>query len=138
METNLHHIEKCPLCGGLKFVHHETCEDYFVSHERFLLMRCCNCGFVFTQDVPIGKDMKRYYEAADYISHSDTKKGVFNHIYHHVRNIMLKRKRRLAVKGKKVGNLLDVGCGTGYFAAAVKRKGWNVVGVEPSETAAAK
>ena len=136
MTTNLQHIETCPLCGHSQFVHFETCEDYFVSHETFSLYRCCSCQFVFTQDVPTGEDKGRYYEAPDYVSHSDTKKGLVNHVYHHVRSIMLRRKTRLATKGKKQGNLLDIGCGTGYFASSVKRKGWKVVGVEPSETAA--
>jgi len=136
MAHTLQHIEQCPLCGNSQFVHTETCKDYFVSHEDFSLYRCCNCQFVFTQDVPIGEEKGRYYESSDYVSHSDAKKGVVNHVYHHVRRIMLRRKTRLATKGKKQGNLLDVGCGTGYFAASVKRKGWNVVGVEPSKTAA--
>jgi SAM-dependent methyltransferase len=136
MTTPLQHIEKCPLCGDSQFVLAETCEDYFVSHETFSLYRCCNCHFVFTQDVPIGADKGRYYQASDYVSHSDTKKGVVNWFYHRVRNVMLKRKTRLAIKGKTYGRLLDVGCGTGYFAASVKQKEWYVTGVEPSESAA--
>jgi 2-polyprenyl-3-methyl-5-hydroxy-6-metoxy-1,4-benzoquinol methylase len=136
MTANLKHIEKCPLCGHARFVRDMTCEDHFVSHETFSIYRCCNCFFAFTQDVPTEKEMARYYQAADYVSHSDTRKGVVNWFYHRVRSVMLRRKVRMTVKGKKDGNLLDVGCGTGYFAAAVKRKGWNVVGVEPSETAA--
>ena len=129
-------IEKCPLCGDSHFDHVEKCEDHFVSHEFFSLYTCRNCHFLFTQNVPVGEEKGRYYQASDYISHSDTKKGLINWIYHWVRSIMLRKKTRLAVKGKQNGNLLDFGCGTGYFAASVKRKGWNVVGIEPSESAA--
>jgi len=136
MITNLQHIEKCPLCGSAQFIHVQTCEDYFVSHETFSLYKCCNCHFIYTQDVPIGADKGHYYQTSDYISHSDTQKGLVNRVYHQARSIMLRRKTRLAIKGKKNGSLLDVGCGTGYFAASVKRKGWKVVGVEPAETAA--
>jgi len=136
IESNMQHIKKCPLCGHSQFVHVETCTDCFVSDETFLLYRCCSCQFVFTQDVPIGESKKRYYDATDYISHSDTKKGLLNLVYHLVRDIMLRRKTRLAIKEQKHGSLLDIGCGTGYFAASVKRKGWNVAGVEQSETAA--
>ena len=136
MANHLQHIEKCPLCGDSQFVHTESCNDYFVSHETFSLYACCNCHFVFTQDAPVGEEKGRYYQTSDYISHSDTKKGSLNWIYHQVRSVMIRRKTQLSVKEKKNGNLLDVGCGTGYFAASVKRKEWNVTGVEPSKTAA--
>jgi len=136
MTNNLQHIEKCPLCGHSQFAHIETCEDHFVSHETFSLYACCNCHFVYTQDVPIGEAKGRYYQTSDYVSHSDTKKGAVNWVYHQVRNVMIRRKTRLSVKGVKNGKLLDVGCGTGYFAASVKRQGWNVIGVELSATAA--
>ena len=54
-----------------------------------------DCGFIFTQDFPVEAEIGRYYETPDYISHSDTKKGAMNSVYHRVRSYMLKRKARL-------------------------------------------
>ena len=51
--------------------------------------------FIFTQDFPVEAEIGRYYETPDYISHSDTKKGAMNSVYHRVRSYMLKRKARL-------------------------------------------
>ena len=39
--------------------------------------------------------------------------------------------------GLKNGNLLDVGSGTGHFASAMQKAGWQVTGLEPDEGARA-
>lgn len=60
-----------------------------------------------------------------------------NHIYHRVRNHMLKQKAKLVEQhcGKKSGNLLDVGAGTGYFASTMQQRGWQVDAIEKSADA---
>ena len=47
---------------------------------------------------------------------------------------MLKKKRRIIQKATllKSGKILDIGCGTGYFAATMKNGGWDVTGIEPN------
>ena len=51
-----------------------------------------------------------------------------NSVYHYVRSYMLGRKARLVAKEahRKTGRLLDIGTGTGYFAATMVRRGWKV------------
>ena len=92
------------------------------------LGNCRDCGFIFTQDFPVEAEIGRYYETPDYISHSDTKKGAMNSVYHRVRSYMLKRKARLVAHEahRKTGRLLDIGTGTGYFADTMNRAGWQV------------
>lgn len=132
-------IDKCPLCDGSALERNLTCVDHYVSGEAFYLCRCADCGFLFTQDFPVEEEIGRYYEAVDYVSHTDTHKGMVNKLYHRVRNYMLGRKARLvehATYGKK-GRLLDVGTGTGYFPNTMRNRGWQVEAVEKSPQARA-
>ena len=78
--------------------------------------------------VPVEAEIGKYYETPDYISHTDTRKGAMNTIYHYVRSYMLGRKARLVAKEahRKTGRLLDIGTGTGYFADTMVRRGWKV------------
>lgn len=130
-------LESCPLCGQQHLHHFLDCKDYTASGETFALWKCDDCGFVFTQGFPDESEIGRYYEAPSYISHSDTHKGVVNKLYHVARSFMLSRKTGLVrrLSGLKHGRLLDYGAGTGYFAHAMSRKGWEVQAVEKSAQA---
>jgi hypothetical protein len=81
-----------------------------------------------TQNAPVETEIGKYYETPDYISHSDTQKGMMNRVYHWVRQFMLSRKAALVrkVSNMSVGTLLDYGTGTGYFAHAMMQKKWHV------------
>ena len=102
-------------------------------------MRCTRCGFLFTQEVPVEAEIGRYYETPDYISHSDTNKGLMNRVYHQVRKYMLSRKAKLIKRtsGLSKGSLLDIGTGTGYFSNAMKERGWRVRAIEKNVKARA-
>jgi SAM-dependent methyltransferase len=108
-----------------------------VSGERFPVFRCDGCGLLFTQDIPEEDAIGRYYGSDDYISHSDTRKGLVNRLYHAVRNITIKGKRKMALgaNGGHRGMLLDYGCGTGAFLSSMRDAGWGVVGLEPDARA---
>jgi 2-polyprenyl-3-methyl-5-hydroxy-6-metoxy-1,4-benzoquinol methylase len=105
----------------------------------FEVWECSTCTFRFTQNAPREDQIIRYYQSSDYISHSDTKEGFVNKLYHTVRNYTLKTKRNLVnrVTGLKAGSLLDVGAGTGAFAGIMQDGGWKVTGLEPDVTARA-
>lgn len=132
-------IKVCPLCGGTHLERALTCVDHYATGEMFHLCRCRECGFLFTQDFPVEEEIGRYYETPEYISHSDTRKGMMNTVYHWVRSYMLGRKARLVEREahRKGGRLLDIGTGTGYFAHAMSRRGWQVEAVEKSDAARA-
>lgn len=130
-------INTCPLCGGTHLVKKMTCTDFYASGEQFDLLQCENCGFQFTQGFPVEKEIGKYYETPDYISHSDTKKGMMNELYHLVRSRMLQKKAQLInnITGKTSGKILDIGTGTGYFSHTMQQKGWQVEAIEKSEQA---
>ena len=113
-----------------------TCTDFYASGEQFELYSCEDCGFTFTQGVPVEAEIGKYYETPDYISHTDTRKGAMNSVYHYVRSYMLGSKARLVAREahRKTGRLLDIGTGTGYFADTMVRRGWKVETLEADET----
>lgn len=130
------HLECCPLCGGKDLGRVMVCEDRFASHEEFEVVCCNRCGFRMTQDVPSEEEIGSYYIAQDYISHTDTKEGLMSRIYHRVRSLMLGQKAALIERElPKKGNLLDIGAGTGYFAAFMRERGWQVTAIEKSQDA---
>jgi len=137
--VNTLHIDTCPLCGGKHFKPVTACTDHVASGEQFEIWKCIDCGFAFTQDVPVEREMDQYYETSVYISHSDTQKGLINKVYHVVRTFMLRKKVRLIQRtsGLKKGSLLDIGTGTGYFPHAARKSGWDVQAIEKNEKASA-
>ncbi len=127
----------CLVCGSADHDTLFTARDHLVSGESFQIKKCNACGFVFTAEPPDEKDISKYYISEEYISHSDKKQSLTDHIYHLARNFMLKKKHSLVLKvsGRKTGVLLDIGSGTGYFADFMSRKGWSTTGIEISESA---
>ena len=136
---NILQINTCPLCGGHQFKHSLTCKDHYASGETFELIKCAHCGFICTQGVPVEAEIGRYYETPDYISHSDTQKGLMNKVYHWVRHYMLQKKASLVerVTGLSKGSILDIGTGTGYFSHTMQERGWSVQAIEKSAQARA-
>jgi 2-polyprenyl-3-methyl-5-hydroxy-6-metoxy-1,4-benzoquinol methylase len=136
--TSLIHYTTCPACHSLDIFHVLDAKDYTVSQKTFQIWECGLCTLRFTQDVPGQEDIGAYYQSENYISHSNTKKGLVNRLYHQVRERSLHNKRKLLgnyVAAGKTPRLLDVGCGTGAFLAHMKQHGWAVEGIEPSTTA---
>jgi SAM-dependent methyltransferase len=131
------HHDVCPLCSSEKIALHFNCNDHFISKKDFAIYKCSACGFLFTQDYPEETEIAQYYESDNYISHSDTSKGFSNKLYRIARGIMLRRKKNLIVKITRLkrGMILDIGSGTGYFAATMKRAGWLARGIEINEKA---
>jgi 2-polyprenyl-3-methyl-5-hydroxy-6-metoxy-1,4-benzoquinol methylase len=89
--------------------------------------------------VPGPDEIAPYYKSEAYVSHSNTRKGMVNWLYHQVRKRTLVKKRKWIEKwtGKMQGDLLDVGAGSGAFVGAMKENGWKVRGLEPDPDARA-
>jgi SAM-dependent methyltransferase len=130
-------VLQCPVCDGNSFKPFLTPTDFFVSGENFVIKECCTCGFKITENIEDEENIGRYYQSEEYISHSNTAKGLVNSVYHAVRKYMLGRKRRLVEKATslKTGQILDVGTGTGFFLNEMKENGWQVTGTEKSSDA---
>jgi len=131
------HYTFCPVCGSGNLKNVFTVKDFTVSKKEFVVAGCNDCTLRFTQDVPGVDSIGPYYKSENYISHTDTSKGLVNSLYKKVRNRTLRQKRKLieGITNKKNGALLDVGSGTGAFANEMKINGWDVTGLEPDSDA---
>lgn len=131
------HYSSCPVCSSNNIQEQLSAKDYTVSQKQFAIWHCSACTVRFTQDVPSQDAIGAYYASENYISHSDTKKGIINNLYHLVRKRTLNGKRRLIGKetGLQTGSILDIGCGTGAFLNTMKEAGWNITGLEPDSVA---
>ncbi len=128
-------IDKCLVCGSDSFEPFLVCNDYTVSQENFNIVSCKSCGFKFTNPRPENSVIGDYYKAEEYVSHSNTTKGVVNKLYHSVRNYTLKQKLKLISSYVSRGTMLDYGCGTGMFLNVCKNDGWETYGMEPDDNA---
>lgn len=129
----------CPVCKNQSIHQVLEVKDFTVSNELFPIMECNGCGLRFTQNIPCETAIQQYYQSSNYISHSNSKKGIINRLYHFARTFTMMSKEALVKKatGRSVGMLLDVGSGTGTFVHTMAVAGWNVVGVEPDAAARA-
>ncbi|MBK6989819.1 MAG: methyltransferase domain-containing protein [Bacteroidia bacterium] len=131
----MQNLTTCPVCGGESSKKVMDCIDYTVSRETFSIVQCTKCGFKYTNPRPDDKEIGKYYESEEYVSHSNSKKGLINTVYHWVRNYSLRKKVELINNQAKKGNLLDIGCGTGEFLSTAVANGWKGQGIEPNDKA---
>ncbi len=125
--------QHCPVCQSDRISHQLSAKDFTVSLEKFDIWECAACTARFTQNIPPIEAIGAYYQSTEYISHSDTREGLINRMYHSVRKITMRSKQNWVktASGVKTGNLLDIGSGSGAFLHHMKLLGWNVTGLEP-------
>ncbi len=129
-------VSNCIICKSDQFKPFLVCKDYTVSKKDFTIQQCNSCGFKFTSPRPSDSELGNYYKSEEYVSHSDTKKGLVNKLYHWVRNYTLIKKLQLLIHyAGKQGTILDYGCGTGAFLNTCSKNKWNSFGVEPDPDA---
>ena len=61
-----------------------VCKDYTVSHEEYQVM--FNKEFDMLVTIPVPKNISDYYKSEDYISHTDSKKSLFDKVYQRRQN----------------------------------------------------
>ncbi len=118
--------------------HFLTVTDYSVSKEIFDLYHNEELDMLITSPQPSLDVLSKYYESVDYISHTDSKRSLFEKMYHFVKSIALKNKLNLINSQQtNKGSILDIGAGTGEFLSVARQDGWKTIGVEPSDKAKA-
>lgn len=112
--------EKCIVCNSNKL---KKLNKYY---NKKGLIKCKNCGFVFMEQIPTEAELNEYYSSYAYEGEQYLSPLTVNSY-----NATLNEFE----KYKKTNNLLDVGCGRGFFLEEAKKRGWNVYGTEYSDAA---
>ena len=128
---------KCPWCGSEKAQINLWLKDEFLTKEDFHICECLSCGLQYTMPRPSKDKIGEYYKSEEYYSHQENKKGFIPKLYEAIKKVNLKHKNKIAAKGLQIGKVLDIGCGVGDFIHTAEEKGWEGLGVEPSEEAKA-
>lgn len=113
------------------------CKDFTASQESFSLQKNKKYDILVTKPIP--KNLDKYYESENYISHTDSKRTLFDKLYQLVKRFTLLRKLKFVNSilllqnsfSRPEKNILDIGAGTGDFLKTCKDNGWNVFGTEP-------
>ena len=114
---------RCELCGATDAwtTHLPRVIDY-ISDETFSIRRCSRCGLCVT-DPLVGDDrIAAYYPARYRVDRQKYSGGLRVELRAGDVQGAIGRGRR--------GRLLDLGCGTGAFAVAMKQRGWEVAVTE--------
>ena len=127
----------CLVCGSDARKPFLTVADRFNISQKFHLVQCQDCGFVYLSPRPGEKGISRYYQDSGYQPHQKEALSFSGKVYQAVRIWNNYYKRRLIEKYGHKGKILDYGCGTGEFLLEMKNSGWEAYGLEPSVTAAA-
>lgn len=105
-------FSNCLLCNSTKL---KPLDRY----RKDFLVQCGNCDFVFSNKIPTQQQLLDYYgkyPIAESLSAITAKR--YDEWLETFESF------------RKTNNILDVGCGDGYFLQSAKAKGWNVFGTE--------
>jgi 2-polyprenyl-3-methyl-5-hydroxy-6-metoxy-1,4-benzoquinol methylase len=127
--------KQCPICKDSNLAPFIKAKDHTVTGETFSIVECKTCGLKITSPRPADGELGKYYKSEKYISHSNSRSGLTNKLYHLARNYSLVKKLSLILSYKKPGSLLDIGCGTGEFLKFCQTNKWAVRGIEPNDDA---
>ena len=94
-------LKICPICDEDSFNVLFSCKDYSTSKENFTIVNCNSCNFTFTNPRPKEENLGKYYISDNYISHTNTSKGLFEILYQIVRKYAIVQKLRLVKKYSK-------------------------------------
>ncbi len=134
-----HNLGECPLCGAEEFVPILQARDFHYGNPgTYSLTQCVHCTLCFQNPMFSESELMAFYPK-DYYSFVD------RFASNQANSFPAQLKKRLlgsdnhATKDPRFsqpGRLLDVGCGSGWFMDEMKRKEWEVRGIEPSASAA--
>lgn len=122
---------KCAICGSDR---PRPFLELSEKEQDFRIVICAECGFVYLNPRFTEEERSKYYTEFYYDFRFRTPFFRFAHRFHTLRRI----REICKLRKDREGRILELGCGKGDFIEKFKRKrkGWEVKGVDISETAA--
>lgn len=129
-------ITSCALCGS------DDADTLFEGKDlwykvpgQFPVRRCRECGLVYLSPRPSTAEIDRYYprKYQPYALIAEDRSSRFAGMSQQYG--MNKRVRAIESQVDFRGRALDIGCASGQFLEALRRRGWEVQGVETNEDA---
>jgi SAM-dependent methyltransferase len=111
-------VSACPACGGREQRPAFVAKDP-LGPDVFQLVKCEGCGLVFVQPILAPEHIEQYYA-----------KGYYGRRHPALKDFFMNVRVRQVGPLQGSGRLLDIGCGSGDFLLACRKRGWTVVGVE--------
>ena len=107
-----------------------------LNKGKFELIDCTKCKFIHIVPLPTEAELLKFYQKEfyqkikpAYLKQDEEERNYWNMTYDEKLSVLKKNN----IKNKKI---LDIGSGGGFFLRRAKEMGWDVLGVEPSLTAA--
>jgi len=124
----------CVICGnkGYKKLF-DGMDPNSSSQELFQVVSCSSCGLSYVNPRPDKEEIFSYY-SQEYYGEKNIR---FNPVVEFVVKLFRVGRARKILKYKKGGSILDIGCGRGHMLSILRSKGWDVLGVELSESSSA-
>ncbi len=125
------YTESCLVCGSIHIEYLWSAFD--ASGSSWNYHKCGECGLIFLNPRPQGRELEKYYDRAYYgPGHQRFRQNVEGAVLA-FRKARARRTSRLMPEG---GYLLDVGCGRGVFISLLEKKGYRCFGTERYHPAA--
>lgn len=111
------HKRNCPYCDNEAV--------YYLRYSILDYYKCLNCDLIYKISNKSYEEVVLKYRDQFYDKYGATETdGNRNALYSNILNFIEKK--------IKIGNLLDVGTGCGFFLRYAKERGWKVSGIDPS------
>ncbi len=119
-------MRNCPNCNSGEY-------KIYLTEGDFKIVKCSNCSLVYLLNIPDESEIYEDYYKIEFAKDDYSKDSKFPHLseIYTINDQRLYYLRKLKLKG----TLLDIGCGTGLFLQTAQNYGYEVSGIDVSQTA---